>query len=64
MYGVLGEDYIECHHTKPVSEYLVEQSTNINDLILVCSNCHRMLHRKRPWLKKEELISIIVNNKD
>ena len=23
--------------------------------VLVCSNCHKMLHRKRPWLSKEEL---------
>lgn len=22
---------------------------------MVCSNCHRMLHRRKPWLSIEEL---------
>lgn len=39
-----GEDYIECHHTTPISEG--ERVTKLEDLCLVCSNCHRMLHRK------------------
>lgn len=59
IYGELGEGYIECHHTVPVSEYKDNTTTKLNDLVLVCSNCHKMLHRKRPWLKKEQLIKIL-----
>lgn len=54
-YGDLGKGYIECHHTIPVSEYKGKTQVNPKDLALVCSNCHRMLHRRRPWLKPEEL---------
>ncbi|MFD2168483.1 HNH endonuclease [Tumebacillus lipolyticus] len=48
VYGELGEGYIECHHTLPISEYEEDQKTKVEDLSLVCSNCHRMLHRRRP----------------
>jgi hypothetical protein len=49
-YGDVGDGFIECHHNVPISEYDANQKTRLQDLALVCSNCHRMLHRKRPWL--------------
>lgn len=59
-YGELGRGFIECHHTVPISDYQFEGSkTNMSDLILVCSNCHRMLHRKRPWINKNEIRNIL-----
>jgi putative restriction endonuclease len=58
-YGEIGEDFIEGHHTIPVSELKENQVTNIKDIAIVCSNCHRMLHRRRPWLTKEKLKAII-----
>jgi hypothetical protein len=44
VYGQLGAKFIECHHKIHLSSG--ERLTEINDLALVCSNCHRMLHRK------------------
>ncbi|MCL2805889.1 MAG: HNH endonuclease [Treponema sp.] len=38
-------DFIECHHLNPISQGGVRK-TKLEDLALVCSNCHRMLHRK------------------
>jgi hypothetical protein len=58
-YGQLGEGFIEAHHTFPISELTEETSTKIEDLIFVCSNCHRMLHRKRPWLTRADLKNLI-----
>ncbi|WP_342601355.1 HNH endonuclease [Psychrobacillus sp. FSL H8-0483] len=58
-YGELGEDFIEGHHIIPVSELEVGQSTLVEDIALVCSNCHKMLHRRRPWLNKMELRELI-----
>ena len=58
-YGELGEGYIECHHIKPISTYIEEDVTTVDDLVLVCSNCHRMLHRKRPWIGKDELKDLL-----
>ena len=54
-YGERGAGFIECHHTKPLATLVEGQKTHINDLVLVCSNCHRMIHRKKPWLSVEEL---------
>lgn len=58
-YGSLGEGYIEGHHTKPVSEMEENEQTRVEDIALVCANCHRMLHRKRPWLPINELRELI-----
>lgn len=59
-YGELGKGYIEAHHTKPVSELHEDgETTKVEDLALVCSNCHRMLHRRRPWLKMHELVKLL-----
>lgn len=58
-YGELGADFIEAHHTKPVSEMKDGDKTNINDIVMVCSNCHSMLHKRRPWLNKEDVKKLI-----
>lgn len=54
-YGGLGIGFIEAHHTVPVSELRGKQRTKLTDIALVCSNCHRMLHRERPWLSIRDL---------
>lgn len=59
IYGELGEDFIEAHHIKPISMMSDNEKTKISDMILVCSNCHSMIHRRKPWLTKNELNSII-----
>ena len=41
---IYEQDYIECHHKTPI--FKGERITKLEDLALVCSNCHRMLHRK------------------
>ncbi len=46
-YGDLGEGYIEVHHTKPVHTLLADTKTKLDDLALLCANCHRMAHRRR-----------------
>jgi len=50
-----GQNYIECHHIIPI--HLGKRVTELEDLALVCSNCHRMLHRKinGKFLSIEEL---------
>lgn len=58
-YGSLGEGFIEAHHTIPVSELDENAQTRIEDIALVCSNCHRMLHRRRPWLKMHQLKNLL-----
>lgn len=54
MYGEIGKGFIEIHHIKPMysvkEEIIVDPKT---DLVPLCSNCHKMIHRK-----KEKLLSI------
>lgn len=40
----MGDGYIESHHIKPLSELKEGEVTRIDDLMMVCSNCHRMIH--------------------
>ncbi len=49
-YGERGYGFIECHHNKPISELTEESVTQLDDLSLLCSNCHRIIHRIRPWI--------------
>ena len=60
-YGSRGEGFIECHHKTPISEIKPGQKTTLKDLILLCSNCHRMVHRKKEWLSLEELKGLVLN---
>jgi 5-methylcytosine-specific restriction enzyme A len=61
VYGDHGVGYIECHHTTPLHAS-GETKTKLNDLILVCANCHRMIHRRNPWLTAEQLRVFIEAN--
>lgn len=45
VYGNVGKNFIEAHHIVPLAEAKGLHKTKLEDLILVCSNCHRMLHR-------------------
>lgn len=61
-YGDRGQGYIEVHHTKPISSYDGKHPVNPDtDMEVVCSNCHRMIHRSRKnILSIEEIKKIII----
>lgn len=60
-YGEHGRNYIEVHHLIPISTLPEPSSINPKeDLTVLCSNCHRMIHRKRETpLSIEELRNIL-----
>lgn len=46
VYGDIGKGFIEIHNIKPM--YSVRKEISVNphtDLIPLCSNCHKMIHR-------------------
>lgn len=55
FYGSIGSRFCEVHHCVPLhkAEGLVETTTD--DLAIVCSNCHRIVHRTDPMLSVEDL---------
>ena len=58
-YGKLGMDFIEAHHILPLSERNKESVTKIEDFVMLCSNCHSMIHRKKPRLTRNKLSDLI-----
>ena len=61
VYGELGDGFIEVHHLTPVASYSGEVSVDPrSDMTVVCSNCHRMLHRRSETpLTVEELGAVL-----
>ena len=58
IYGNRGQTFIEGHHTKLVSEMNGDEKTKVEDIALLCSNCHRMIHKK-PVITVAELANLI-----
>ncbi|WP_122867658.1 HNH endonuclease [Pseudomonas viridiflava] len=42
--NVYGLPYIEAHHKVPLSVYSGEKLTSLDDIALLCSNCHSAVH--------------------
>ncbi|MFL6115635.1 MAG: HNH endonuclease [Catenulispora sp.] len=57
-YGERGMDFIECHHRVPL-HVSGPTKTRLDDLVLLCSNCHRIIHRRVPWLTFEQLSDLV-----
>lgn len=47
LYGEIGRQFIEAHHLQPVSTVKgqVLRRNPVTDFAVLCSNCHRMIHR-------------------
>jgi 5-methylcytosine-specific restriction protein A len=45
-FGSHGDGFIEVHHTNPLALSQPDRITKLSELAVVCSNCHRMLHRR------------------
>lgn len=63
-YGVQGAGYIEAHHRIPIHKLDGIKKTKKEDLALVCSNCHRMLHRNEARYTVEELRELVVTHRE
>ena len=59
-YGNRGDGFAECHHKVPLAESGATK-TRLDDLAILCANCHRMIHVRKPMLTVEELRSLISN---
>ncbi|QCP51635.1 HNH endonuclease [Trinickia violacea] len=58
-YGPIGEGLIDVHHTKPVHTLTEGDTTKLEDLALLCSNCHRVVHSSRRWLSVEQVSDLV-----
>lgn len=56
IYGSeFGGGFAECHHRKPIAEADFEREITQDELAIVCSNCHSIIHRSKPMLTVEAL---------
>ena len=46
FYGEIGKKFIEVHHVVPLSEAGRTKTNPETDLIVLCANCHRIIHRR------------------
>ena len=60
-YGAAGAGYIEVHHVVPLAEHGVRETDPATDLIVLCANCHRIVHRKRGLCLSLEGLRAIVD---
>jgi len=50
-----GVEYIEAHHIKPLYQYDGVEKRTVDDIALLCANCHRAIHSTNPPLSIEAL---------
>ena len=63
-YGERGRNYIEVHHVVPLSS--TDGPVDVDpetDLVCVCSNCHRMIHRSKDKVLTLDELKAIVNSR-
>jgi 5-methylcytosine-specific restriction enzyme A len=58
-YGEHGAGFIEVHHVSPLHTLKPGSRTRLQDLIVLCANCHRMVHAKPGWLTLLQLKELL-----
>ena len=64
-YGRRGDKFIEVHHLKPLSwnsSGELRQTVPATDMAVVCSNCHRMIHRYKDRVLSLAGVSALIEN--
>lgn len=54
-----GIEYIEAHHLLPVANLDEAHETHLEDIAMLCANCHRIIHSQTPPLSLEELKQLL-----
>jgi 5-methylcytosine-specific restriction protein A len=57
FYGKIGEGFAEAHHKVAISSG--RRTSTIDDIDVLCANCHRMVHRGNPPIPIERLRKMI-----
>ncbi len=53
VYGSIGREYIIAHHLSPIA--YGPSTTMLDDIALVCANCHAMVHTQSPPISINDL---------
>lgn len=63
VYGKHGAGFCEVHHLLPLHKADGIVKTALDDLAIICSNCHRIIHRIDPMPSIQELSKIVNDNR-
>jgi hypothetical protein len=55
FYKPYADKFCEVHHRKPLGELDAPSRTTLEDLAVLCSNCHRVIHLIKPMPTVEDL---------
>lgn len=56
IYGQVGRGYAQVHHLVPLASRNGPEQTRLGELLVVCANCHAMIHRNRQCRDPQSLI--------
>lgn len=62
FYGEIGKNFIEVHHVIPLSEVGKRETNPETDLVVLCANCHRMVHRRKGICLSLDELKIHIKN--
>ena len=62
-YGGRASDYCEVHHLVPLAGEMAERKTLLQELAVLCANCHRVVHLKNPPYTLQEVKSMLMGPK-
>jgi len=54
-YGLSGRDCLVAHHINPISSRDVPSKTTLDDIVLLCPNCHAIVHTQEPPISPKNL---------
>lgn len=63
VYPGLSGDVCEVHHRRPLAEAADAVTTRLEDLALLCPNCHRAIHRTDPLMSVEEFRNVFFSSR-
>src|SRR5260221_430530 len=58
-YGSGASDYCEVHHLLPLSDVEHSARTRMEDLAILCANCHRVVHLRNPPYTLDQVRSML-----
>jgi hypothetical protein len=61
--AVYGIEYIEAHHKQQMASLDEERLSTVDDLVMLCANCHRIAHQRTPPYTVAELKAMIQRNR-
>lgn len=58
-YGPAGDRCMEAHHKVPIEQLQPDSITVVEEMAMVCANCHRVIHSQKPCLKIDEVRALL-----